>query len=49
LLFGQQNIGRNYDIKIPKIFFENVAEFKYLGTRVTKLNMIPEEIKRRLN
>jgi hypothetical protein len=35
LLSRHQNAGQNHDIKIAKRFFENVAQFKYLGTTVT--------------
>jgi hypothetical protein len=35
LLFCQQNAGRNHDIKIGNSFFENVAQFRYLGTPIT--------------
>jgi hypothetical protein len=35
-------------IKIANRFFENVAQFKYLGTTITNQNFV-EEIKRRLN
>jgi hypothetical protein len=35
--------------KIAEICLENVAQFKYLGTRVTNKNLVQEEIKRRLN
>jgi hypothetical protein len=38
--------GQNHDIKIANRCFENVAQFKYLGTRVTNQNLIQEEIKR---
>jgi hypothetical protein len=44
-----QNAGQNYDIKIGNRWFENVAQFKYLGTKITYENVIQEEIKRRLN
>jgi hypothetical protein len=36
-------------MKIGNGCFENVAQFKYLGTTVTDQNLIQEEIKRRLN
>jgi hypothetical protein len=49
LLSHHQNAGQNYDIKIANGCFENVAKFRYLGTTVTNQNLIPEEIKRRLN
>jgi hypothetical protein len=40
---------QNHDIETAYRSFENVAEFKYLRTRVTNQNLIQEEIKRRLN
>jgi hypothetical protein len=49
LLFRHQNAGKNHNIKIGDRSFENVAQFKYLGTTVTNLNLIQEEMKRRLN
>jgi hypothetical protein len=49
LLYRHQNAGQNRDIKIPNRCFENVAQFRYLGTTVTNQNLIQEEIKRRLN
>jgi hypothetical protein len=36
-------------MKIANSSFENVVQLKYLGTTVTSENLIPEEIKRRLN
>jgi hypothetical protein len=44
-----QNVGQNWDIKIANRSFENVSEFKYLGTTATNQILIQEEIKRRLN
>jgi hypothetical protein len=41
--------GKNNDIKIGNRCFENVAQFRYLGTTITNQNLIHEEIKRRLN
>jgi hypothetical protein len=49
LLSHCQNAGQNHDIKITNRSFENVAQLKYLGMRVTNQNLILEEIKRRLN
>jgi hypothetical protein len=49
LLSRHQNVGQNQDIKIANRSFENVSQFKYLGTTVTDQNLIQEEIKRRLN
>jgi hypothetical protein len=48
LLSCRQNAGQNHNIKIGDRFFENVAQFKYLGTTVTNQNVIQEKIKRRL-
>jgi hypothetical protein len=49
LLSHYQNLGRNQDIKIANTSFENVSQFKYLGTTVTNQNLIQEEINRTLN
>jgi hypothetical protein len=49
LLFRQQNVGQNMDMKIANRSFENVSQLKYLGTAVTNQKLIQEEIKRRLN
>jgi hypothetical protein len=49
LLSRRQNVGQNRDVKIANRSFENVSQFKYLGMTVTNQNLIPEEIKRRLN
>jgi hypothetical protein len=49
LLSGHQNTGQNDDIKPANRCFENVAQFRYLGTTVTNQNLIQEEVKRRLN
>jgi hypothetical protein len=43
------NAGQNREIKIGNRSFENVSQFKFLGTTVTNQNLIQEAIKRRLN
>jgi hypothetical protein len=49
LLSRNQKVGRNRVIHIGKRSFENVSQFKYLGTIVTIQTLIKEEIKTRLN
>jgi hypothetical protein len=49
LVSRDQNAGQNREIKIGNRSFENVSQFKYLGTKVINQNLIQEEIKRRLN
>jgi hypothetical protein len=44
LLSCHQNAGQNHDIKVGNTAFKNVIHFKYLGTTVTKQNLIQEEI-----
>jgi hypothetical protein len=50
-LSRHQNVGQNRDIKvkIANRSFENVSQYKYLGTTVTNQNLIQEEVNRRLN
>jgi hypothetical protein len=47
LLSRHQNVGQSRDVKIANRSFENVAQFKYLGTTVTNQNLFQEEIKMR--
>jgi hypothetical protein len=49
LLSRHQNVGQNLAIQVGNKLFENVSEFKYLGTTVSNQNLIQEENKRRLN
>jgi hypothetical protein len=49
VLSRHQNVGRDRGTKIANRSFENVSQFKYLGTTVTNQTLIQEEIKRRLN
>jgi hypothetical protein len=43
------NLVQNQNIRTANESFENVAKFKYLGTRLTNQNDIHDEIKSRLN
>jgi hypothetical protein len=44
-----QNTGQNHDLLTANKSFENMAKFKYPGTKVTNQNSICEEIKSTLN
>jgi hypothetical protein len=43
------NSGQNQNVRITNESFENVAQFKYLGTTLTNWNDIHDELKSRLN
>jgi hypothetical protein len=49
LLPRHQNAGQNRDIKITNESFDNVAQFRYLGTTITNQNLIQEENQRTWN
>jgi len=44
-----QYVGQNHDLLIANKVFENVAQFKYLGTTEKNQIFVHEEIKNRLN
>jgi hypothetical protein len=49
LMLRSQKIGQKHSIKIANRSFEDVAKFKYLGTKLTDQNCMHEGIKSRLN
>ncbi|KAJ4451276.1 hypothetical protein ANN_02737 [Periplaneta americana] len=49
MMFRDQNILQNENIKIGNVSFEEVEKFKYLGATVTNINYTREEIKLRIN
>jgi hypothetical protein len=49
LMSHNQKIGQRHSIKVANRSFEDVAEFKYLGTTLTDQNCMCEEIKNRQN
>jgi hypothetical protein len=48
IMSQNQNAGQNGNIQIGNISFENVEQFKYLGTALTNQNSLYEEKKSRL-
>jgi hypothetical protein len=44
-----QNAEQNHNVKLANRYFENAMKFRYLGTTVTKKNLIHEEIKSRIS
>jgi ribosomal protein S2 len=44
LLSCHQNAEQNYDMKMANRCFENVAQFRYLGTTITNHSPIQEDI-----
>jgi hypothetical protein len=49
IMSRHSNSGQNQNIRIANESFENVAKFKYLGTKLTNQNDIYYEIKSKLN
>ena len=48
VMFQEQNVGQNHNIKIGNKSLESVEQFEYLGTTLTGQYSIHEEIKSRL-
>jgi hypothetical protein len=43
LVFRDQNVGQNREIKVGNRSFENISQPKYLGMTVTNQNLIQEK------
>jgi hypothetical protein len=48
-LSRHHNAGQNHDIEVGNRWFENEAQFRYLGMTVTNESLIQEEIERSLS
>jgi hypothetical protein len=44
-----QNAGKNHNIKICNRYFENMAQFKYMGMTVANQTLVQEKIEKGLN
>jgi hypothetical protein len=49
LLSRHQNTGQSHEVQIDNKCFENMAQFRYMGTAIRSQNLIQEEIKIKLN
>jgi hypothetical protein len=45
LVSRDQNVGQNRDIKVGNKSFENVSQFKYLGTTATNQKLIQKKLR----
>jgi hypothetical protein len=49
LLSSHHNADKKNDVNVEKKLFENMSQFKHLGTTIADQNFIQKEIKRRVN
>jgi hypothetical protein len=49
MICHHKNAGHNHHVKIANRWFENLAQFRYLGMKATNQNLIQEVIKRKFN
>jgi hypothetical protein len=45
LLSHYQNVKQNHDIKTANRHFENVTQYRYLGTAITNQNLIQRKLR----